>query len=706
MKKFLHKLFFRVSVGITVIAIFIAIIGFFTRSIINEVPTPRIDIRERSRLATEALLSPENMKRPEQKILLGLYSNVSCGLIGEGCYKQTQENRNNSVAGGLVNLIGATYKNPPASGINETYNTIANIGLAPKTYAAQGIGFGSISGFRPVWIIFRNISYSILVLVMVVISFMIMFRMKLNAQTAISIESALPRIVLSLILITFSYALAGFLIDAMYVVMGICVTLLCGNNLYCDAHTKLNQYLNAGLGQIWSGFFPYEGKPIAGMGWLLNLIGIKSTVFNLSGAILEVLPNAVTGSLYVVGSLANLAIANYVFALLHNTQFFELTKNLQAFTFGTGGVWSFMIGTGMLGLYSALSYLTLPLLLGLIIYLTMIFLFFRIFFMIFTTYLNLLFLILFSPILMLIEALPGQSTFSYWLRNMIGELLTFPLLAVFLMVGALIVNNFQFIDKVKDPGTLATQIWQPPFLSGFDSGTQQGAFLMVIGMGIIFIIPDLIKMIKDMLGVKPPTVSISPGTFLAGGALAWGGGMSLLGSAYKLSGAIYGNDAAGREKGIQGMIARRFSAMRGPFYKKTAPVPNAAKPDQEAQKQAFISSHWGDSSDPSLKKRQTGSTPLIPRRGDEAHTEFLTKKWQDEQAANAKKLQDHEDTVKAENDRRKAEEMQQEEDIRFRARKKIEEAEEARKAKAQADADDANKNSGNNGGGGTPPASP
>jgi hypothetical protein len=46
-----------------------------------------------------------------------------------------------------------------------------------------------------------------------------MFRQRVGAQTAITVQQALPSIVVSMIAVTFSYAIAGFLIDLMYLTM-------------------------------------------------------------------------------------------------------------------------------------------------------------------------------------------------------------------------------------------------------------------------------------------------------------------------------------------------------------------------------------------------------------------------------------------------------------------------------------------------------
>jgi hypothetical protein len=60
----------------------------------------------------------------------------------------------------------------------------------------------------------------------VVVGIMIMLRTKVNAQTIITIQSALPNLLITLILITFSYAIVGFMIDLMYFIIYFLVYLM------------------------------------------------------------------------------------------------------------------------------------------------------------------------------------------------------------------------------------------------------------------------------------------------------------------------------------------------------------------------------------------------------------------------------------------------------------------------------------------------
>ena len=96
---------------------------------------------------------------------------------------------------------------------------------------AQGFGFEAANPTLKLWKISRNVTYAFLILVVTVMAFMIMFRVKISPQTVITVQSALPKVIITLVLITFSYAIAGFLIDLMYVVIGLFSALIVQNGI-------------------------------------------------------------------------------------------------------------------------------------------------------------------------------------------------------------------------------------------------------------------------------------------------------------------------------------------------------------------------------------------------------------------------------------------------------------------------------------------
>ena len=119
--------------------------------------------------------------------------------------------------GKMGDLVAMTY-NPPASGAYYVADAMNSFGLASPTYA-QGYGYFALAPFLQLWRVFRNLVYMVFAIVIIVISMLILFRQGSGSQASVTAQQALPRIVVALILVTFSYAIAGFMIDLMYWLM-------------------------------------------------------------------------------------------------------------------------------------------------------------------------------------------------------------------------------------------------------------------------------------------------------------------------------------------------------------------------------------------------------------------------------------------------------------------------------------------------------
>ncbi len=138
--------------------------------------------------------------------------------------------------GGAINLFasltGTMYANKPASTGQYVQYLAQNAGfpnLVPVAYAQSGgIGFQGLNPILQIWQVVRNLAYLAFAVIFVIIGLMIMLRVKIDPKTVVSIQNALPKIFLSLILITFSYPIAGFLIDLMYVLIGVIISLFAG----------------------------------------------------------------------------------------------------------------------------------------------------------------------------------------------------------------------------------------------------------------------------------------------------------------------------------------------------------------------------------------------------------------------------------------------------------------------------------------------
>lgn len=87
-----------------------------------------------------------------------------------------------------------------------------------SVYAQSGYDDLTDSGIVSVWNFTRNIAYLGFVVIMMTIGFMIMFRHKVGGQMLVTISNALPRVVVSLVLVTFSFAIVGLIFDVAGVV--------------------------------------------------------------------------------------------------------------------------------------------------------------------------------------------------------------------------------------------------------------------------------------------------------------------------------------------------------------------------------------------------------------------------------------------------------------------------------------------------------
>jgi hypothetical protein len=119
-------------------------------------------------------------------------------------------------------LAELVFEERSFSGIGYVKEKIENFKLVPEAKAqTQGFGYGALDPVKKMWAASRNAAYGLIVLATIILAFMVMFRVKISPQVVITVQSAIPKIIFALIFVTFSYAIAGFLIDLMYVVIGL-----------------------------------------------------------------------------------------------------------------------------------------------------------------------------------------------------------------------------------------------------------------------------------------------------------------------------------------------------------------------------------------------------------------------------------------------------------------------------------------------------
>ncbi|MBL7036897.1 hypothetical protein ISR94_03640 [Candidatus Microgenomates bacterium] len=165
---------------------------------------------------------------------------IECGGVIKEFIDQTLE----LGQGSGTTKFGQVFSTNPISGVNYVSTAIKKFKFVPEAQA-QGFGYNASDLAKELWAISRNFAYALTVLVVIVFAFMIMFRVKISPQVVISVQSALPKIIGGVVLVTFSYAIAGFAIDLMYVVLGLLSSLLIQGGLSDhDFTTLFNSFVN------------------------------------------------------------------------------------------------------------------------------------------------------------------------------------------------------------------------------------------------------------------------------------------------------------------------------------------------------------------------------------------------------------------------------------------------------------------------------
>jgi len=369
-----------------------------------------------------------------------------------------------SAVAGLSTTALAMYQNPPA----ETKTYIADVGrtlgFMPKVHA-QGIGFSGLSALLDLWKAFRNIAYALLAIILIVVGFMVMFRKKIDPKTVVTVQNAIPRIVIALLLVTFSYAIVGVMIDLMYLAIVLIVSVVTGA-------------AGPALGQSVS-LFTTGGSCIgAGTGVAVETGSGTATTQQVSA----VLFNGGIGGLLQFFMGSGFQAWDDIAAML--TGGFD-PKTTAAY-FIVPGLIGALVGGGK-GLFTGLA--SAPILLTLIILIVLIFGFIRLVFMLIDAYINIIISLLTAPFHLMMEAVPGTNAFANWFKNLLSKIIVFPITAVLLLVAAVLTSQ-----------NVATKIWAPPMLS---SGGGSFGMAGIIGLGMLLVIPTVIAGIQKGLKAEP-----------------------------------------------------------------------------------------------------------------------------------------------------------------------------------------------------------
>jgi len=373
---------------------------------------------------------------------------------------------------GAESVVTYVYTNPPASTYAFVRDMGESLGFIPQSVNAQGIGFSGLSQLLPMWKAFRNIAYLLLAIFMIVIGFLIMFRKKIDPKTVITVQNAIPNIVITLLLITFSYAIVGVLIDFMYLLIMLSVSILqpISNGAISaeTAKTFISSDFTLIVQKLWLG----------GDTWLTSKIPMWEALNDIASML---------------------------------------------------GPWGVGVGVGVPATVGILGFLisnsplaaAAPLLLIVLIVLAFVIAIIKLLFLLGGAYIQIILSLLVSPFQILMGVFPGSHAFENWIKNLVANLAVFPITAIMLLVGTILV-------KADYSGST---LWGPPFLTPAGTGIFGGGMGGIIGLGTLFAIPSVAGSIKEALKAKP-MVAAGPGAVV--GPLGTAGGQ-LLNYAYQIS---------------------------------------------------------------------------------------------------------------------------------------------------------------------------
>ncbi|OGV91255.1 hypothetical protein A2783_01710 [Microgenomates group bacterium RIFCSPHIGHO2_01_FULL_45_11] len=405
----------------------------------------RIDSRGQDQNANIDKFSKENFES------LG----ISLGCAITGCTTSEGEVTDQGAIPTASKFLAFMITTPPVQSSHYIANLLDSVGVpGVKPAYAQGIGFTSLTPVLNVWKAFRNVAYFFFIIIFVVVGFMIMFRARLDAQTVVTVQAALPKMVLTLILITFSYAIAGFVVDLIY----------------------LSIFLFTGV--------------LETAGLLSSAVTARNALFGFS--IFRIGFSFLIAPLETAGSAANA---------------------VSAVASGLFGIPNWWITDGIIDI---IAYVIISIAIIIALFRTLLSLLFA--------YIGIIIAVVFAPIQLLLNALPNSQTFTGWLKGLVANAAVFPAVAIMVLVGAALVGTNSAGEDVTGLGIAPTQGAQgagfgfregsgfvPPLITsrGTGLGANQGReefgvehVKALIGLGIIMLLPEVAKLIKEMFGVK------------------------------------------------------------------------------------------------------------------------------------------------------------------------------------------------------------
>jgi hypothetical protein len=394
---------------------------------------------------------------------------------------------------GTMNTMIASLNNPPASGI-EYIAQVKDSFLGKPAYA-QGVGFQGLQFLLPLWRGFRNVVYVLASIIFIVIGIMIMLRVKISPQAVVTVQSAIPQLITTLILVTFSYAIAGLAIDICNFVQALVVAIL-----FSVKGVPLNNSLFPGW---WGG----SGLPIVSD--ILNGIGSIFTPTTFSFTHLSN-PNLSDMQMLTYRAVPGWLSMVMLGGLLGSIVLGFLIGGVGAIG-GSSLSWAGdMIGRVVGGAAGGvLGGIVVPIILCIIVAIWLI----KLYFGLLKCYVTLIFKIIFAPLEIGMGAFPNAKVgFSSWFLDVMANMAVFPVVGIFLVILNMVIDAVSVSNVGSTGGIFQPAVWAPSLLSaGGVSPSIIGAAIGLAGLALISKLPDMVPQYIFMIKPSPWGQAIGEG---------------------------------------------------------------------------------------------------------------------------------------------------------------------------------------------------
>lgn len=479
---------------------------------------------------------PKNLHFWTQNVMLEVMSSMICQLAGIDPINPNQEclgvDRQTGKIGFVKNgggaigvtgsLIAGTFLIPVHFSDYATY-AVNNFGFPKKSYAQNtGIGYTGLQPVLGLFTTFRNIAYLLMVFIFVIIGVAIMLRLRIDPRTVMTIQNQIPKLVIGLVMITFSYAIVGLLIDVMWV------------STYFVINTLT----------------PTDRRVVVTEGITKSPPGFVQDVFTGGAGIVGLAAGGASG----VGELVkDVFQSDQVKSSLKVNPDDECKDILCSITNLISG----SIGTILAIIFGWVLGFLASVVVFFIFLIAVLVALFKLWFALLKSFITILLDTILAPFWILGGLLPGAGQsigIGPWIRDITANLAVFPAVIFLFLIARVIMEGFQQATTTctSASGSTTCLTFNPPLIGNAATANVQ-AFGALIAVGFILAAPGVVESVKKAFKAG----SGLPGT---GKAFVGAAGIAAI-PVKRVGGALFGKNAFGVPKVGSQWLGNRFGSL-------------------------------------------------------------------------------------------------------------------------------------------------